>query len=121
MDQVVLGVSGYRNFNDYTVFKEQVEEWIKNHQKPDKIIVGDCKGADRMAARYADEYNIPKEILKPDRKRYPTGNTAFAMRDREIAKACTHMLAFPSVNGKGTQITIEFAKKFGKRVTIFNV
>jgi hypothetical protein len=118
---ILLAIVGYRKFNNYARFSKEVDDWIALHGKPETIISGGCQGADKMAERYAKQHSVPMQVLHPDKKRYPNSNTAFAMRDREIAKACTHMLAFPSVHGRGTQLTIGFAKTHGKKVKQIDV
>jgi hypothetical protein len=112
---VHLAIVGYRNYNDYDSFSSIVDEYILRTPVPACIISGGCVGVDKMAERYAEEYSIPMDVLKPNRS---LGNRGFAIRDREIAKKCTHMLAFPSVKGKGTQLTIGFAQKLDKPVEI---
>ena len=118
---IILAVVGWRYFKDYKRFKEEMDVWIVENETPTTLISGGCIGADRMAEKYAKDKGFGIVILLSDFKRHP-GNTAYAVRDREIAKTCTHMLAFPNLKkGKGTQLTIGFAKRFGKKIKIMNV
>lgn len=41
------------------------------------------------------------------------------MRNTDIVNECTHMIAFPSVNGKGTQDSIGKAKENDKVIEVF--
>lgn len=118
---VRLALVGYRRFWDYKLFSKHVDLLIEEIGRPESIISGGCIGTDKLAERYAKEHEIDMVVLKEDRKRFPVGNMCYAMRDRQIARDCTHMLAFPSEEGKGTQLTIEFAKRLGRNVKIVNV
>ena len=50
MKRIVIG--GYRNFDDYNVFKDFVDLCIGDKTEI-AILSGHCKGADLMAERYA--------------------------------------------------------------------
>ena len=114
---MILAVVGYRRFNDYKLFTQKVDEFILKHGKVAKIISGGCSGADTMAEQYAKEHGMPFQAFLPDDR--IKNNSKFAKRDKEIAQECTHLLAFPSTKGKGTQLTIGFAKELGKEVIIY--
>jgi hypothetical protein len=107
-----LAIVGYRGFTDYHLFKRHLVEFIEQHGEPVEIISGGAKGADAMAERYAKEENLPVVILKPDWK--TQGRKAGILRNTDIVARCTHLLAFPSENGRGTQDTIKKAKRSGK-------
>ena len=80
---------------------------------------GGAKGADTLAENWAEEYGIPITIFRPDWKAY--GKAAGPIRNTDIVNECTHMIAFPSVKGKGTQDSIKKAKENGKLVEIFYI
>jgi predicted Rossmann fold nucleotide-binding protein DprA/Smf involved in DNA uptake len=111
-----LAIVGYRYFTDYERFCRVVDKFIAEHGRPYRIISGGCIGADQMAERYAKEHGIAVNVFEPN-KSLP-GNSGFAVRDREIARACTYMIAFPSPSGRGTQLTIKFARECGKEVAV---
>jgi hypothetical protein len=111
---VHLAIVGYRQFNDYKLFCTVVDAFIASlDKKPASVISGGCRGADSMAERYAKEKDIPMDVLRPDPS---LGIRGFIVRDKEIAKKCTHMVAFPSKEGSGTQKTIGFARNMGKPI-----
>jgi len=120
--EILLAIVGWRNFTDYVRFSKEVMKWVaaNGDQQPSLIISGGCRGADTMAERYAKENNIRTRILRPDWARHK-GKAAYSQRDRCIALQCTHMLAFPSIHGSGTQVTIRFAQEFRKDVTVVDV
>ena len=68
--------------------------------KPGVIISGGARGADAMAERWAKEHGIPLTVFKADWK---LGTNAGPRRNRDIMKLATHVLAFPSNEGRGTQ------------------
>ena len=107
-----LGVSGYRGFNDYHRFYREMTSFIEEHGKPTEIVSGGAKGADAMAERYAHEENIPLLVYHPDWNKH--GKRAGILRNGDIVTRCTHLIAFPSRRGKGTQDAIRRARRQGK-------
>lgn len=112
--EIKLAIVGSRNFTDNSVFNTLVDTWIKEHGTPSLIISGGALGVDNLAKQYAIAHNIPKLIIHPQWIKY--GKAAGPMRNTEIVNAATHILAFPSHQGKGTQDTISKAQ--GKHVVI---
>ena len=63
-----LGIVGSREFLDYSLLAETVDNFVeKTKIKVEKIVSGGAKGADTLAARYASEHSYPLEEFKPDR------------------------------------------------------
>ncbi len=119
---MILAIVGWRYFDDYNLFKAFVNNWTGQYGKPDLIISGGCKGADKMAERYAKANGIDMRIYPPKANPFLSLGARFLLRDKEIAEACTHMIAFPNYKlGKGTQHTIRFANKAKKHVTVHEI
>lgn len=116
---ICLGVVGSRNYRDWDDFKKRVNDWIEKKGMPTIIVSGGARGADSMAERFADERKIAIEVLPPDYNTY--GRYAPLQRNSQIARLCTHLLAFPSHKGSGTQDTIAKAKKMKKDVEVFYI
>lgn len=116
-----LTIVGSRNYNDYTQFKNVINETLKkwNYKITDieKIISGGAKGADSLAEKFAKENNIILTIYQPDWKTF--GKAAGIMRNTDIINDCTHVIAFPSHQGSGTQDSIRKAKKDNKIIEVF--
>ena len=132
---IVLGIVGSRNFTNKKEFTHHIEKWIKDHnggKQPDIIVSGGAKGADALAKQYATTYSscedtigslaaesqsdtIKYEEFPADWKKY--GPAAGPKRNTQIVERCTHILAFPSREGRGTQDTIRKARKKGISVT----
>lgn len=113
---ICLGIVGSRNYTDKADFTRRVDEWVKKNGMPSVIVSGGAKGADTMAEEYADERKVSLEVLPPDYNTY--GKNATFQRNQQIAMLCTHLLAFPSHHGSGTQDTIKKAQRLKKKVEI---
>lgn len=112
---IKLAIVGSRSFEDYDFFKKKIDDWIEKYGRPHSIISGGAKGTDTLASKLANEKNIPLEVHYPDYDKY-LGKIAPLMRNIKIAESCTHMIAFPSKNGSGTQHAISQALKLKKEV-----
>ena len=106
-----LGIVGYRNFTDYVSLKAAVlkvlQEWNIELTNVKYIVSGGAIGTDILAEKFAKEFNIPTLIYKPEYNLYH--GKAPLLRNTTIVENLTHLIAFPSVNGKGTQDTIKKA------------
>ena len=60
--------------------------------------------------------NFPIKIFKPDWLKY--GKAAGPIRNQQIIEYATHVIAFPSKTGKGTQDSIIRAKKLNRKLII---
>lgn len=112
----ILAIVGSRDFQDYDRLCEVISEWCSEHGSIDGIVSGGCKGADTLAERYAADNKIPMEIHPPDWIRH--GSRAGPVRNQKIVDSATHMIAFPSRNGRGTQDSIRKAEKKGIAIQI---
>jgi len=116
-----LGIVGSRNFNDYILFKKAVLKIIEK-KEIQCIISGGAKGVDTLAEKFADEHHISKiifSVTKEDWNKY--GRGAGPRRNTEIINESEFLIAFPSKYGKGTQDSIEKAKKKGIPVVILYI
>lgn len=109
-----LGIVGSRTFNDYEKFLDAVN-LLGEATNIDKIVSGGAKGADSLAERYADYWMIPKEIFKPDWKKY--GKAAGFLRNTDIVANSDVILAFWDGKSRGTKDTIDKAARM-KRPTL---
>lgn len=119
-NRIVLAIIGSRDMNNQNLFDEKMENWVKKYGQPDEIVSGGAKGADTLGEEYAEKYGIPIEIFRPDYKRYP-GKYAPLVRNTDIIQYCTHVMAFPSRNGRGTQDAMRKANKFHKKMKVIYI
>ncbi len=87
--------------------------------KIETIISGGAVGTDRLAELFADKYNIPKNIIKPDWIRFKRG--AGLIRNKEIIDKSDIIFAFWQNRSKGTEFVIREALKIGKKVKLWEV
>ena len=105
-----LAIIGSRTFNDYERMCNEILTLFTD--KIECIVSGGAKGADSLGERYAKERDIQTIILKPDWNKY--GRSAGFIRNHDIIKTCTHVIAFWDGQSKGTKHSIDLAKQLGK-------
>lgn len=59
-------------------------------------------------------------IIKPDYNKYP-GKIAPLIRNKQIINLATHLCAFPSKTGSGTQYTISLAQEKNIIISIYYI
>jgi hypothetical protein len=116
MKRIVIG--GYRNFNDYEIFKDFVDLCIRDKTEI-TILSGHCKGTDLMAERYAKEKGFALEIHPADWKKY--GKAAGPIRNRQMVENADTVIAFASETATGTKNLIQNAKKLDKELFVKDV
>lgn len=114
---IKVAIVGSRTFNKYKLLKKKMLYYYDPAQIKE-IISGGADGADKLAERFAEEYDIPIKIYKPNWDKY--GNKAGAIRNIKIVKRSHEVVAFWDGISKGTKITINLAKKFEKNLTVIS-
>ena len=114
-------IAGSRNFNDYEMFANIVGEFLKPIREEYELIIvsGHCSGTDLMGERYAKENGFEVEIYPAEWKKY--GRSAGPKRNKQMVDVADFAIAFPSVNGKGTQSMIKYAKQKGIPIQIYQI
>ena len=115
----VVAIVGSRNYHNYDNLKQYVDQWIKVNGPIKTIVSGGAKGVDTLARRYATEHNINLVEFYPDWSTY--GEAAGMIRNTDIINHATHVIAFPSRNGKGTQDSIRKSLKQGKPIYAYYI
>lgn len=117
---IKLIVAGGRDFNDYDLVKKEADIFISEMKLTEIILIsGGAKGVDALGEKYALENNLQVEIFKADWSKY--GRAAGPKRNAEMAKSCTHLLAFWNGESKGTKSMISLAKKENKTVKVIAI
>src|SRR5690348_9948412 len=106
-----LAVIGSRDFANKRLMDEELQKFMPF----DLLISGGAIGADKMGERWARQRGIGTQIFYPDHKRY---RHPYHHRNRLIAEACDHMVAFWNGHSTGTRYTIDYARRIGKKVTV---
>ena len=113
---ICLAIVGSRELSDKKWFEEKMDEVVKRWGIPNSVVSGGGRGADTLGEKWAKERNIKTLIFKPDWNKH--GRSAGIIRNGDIIGAATHVVAFPSRNGSGTQNSISRSKKAGLHLIV---
>lgn len=104
-----LIIAGGRDFKNYELLKDKVKFYTSNNEDI-TIISGTANGADRLGERYANENEIDLEYYPANWNEF--GKSAGYIRNKEMAKTATHLIAFWDGKSKGTKHMINLAKEY---------
>ena len=94
-----LGILGNRFFHDYDFIKRRILE-LFDIEVIDTIICRDTSGVDALVKRFADDFNLKKDIKKPDWEKHE--KEAPSICNQEIVDSSDCIFAFPSKSSGGT-------------------
>ncbi len=111
-------VAGCRNFNDYFIAKEFIDDCLKDIKKENTLIFvsGCCKGADLLGERYAKENGFDIEHYPADWNKYK--KAAGVIRNKQMAEASDIVVCFWDGKSRGTKSMIDLANKNNKQIFI---
>ena len=101
---MATAIIGSRSFHDFGLLCN-----VCNDQNITYIISGGAKGADSLAIRFANYKKIPYLIYFPNYKKY--GKKAPLIRNIEIIRSASKVIAFWNRKSTGTAHTLYHAKK----------
>ena len=115
-------VAGGRDFNDYKLLKETLDNFQQEYGNITEVVSGTAKGADKLGEQYANENNISIKRFVPDWE--GLGKKAGHVRNKKMgdyAKEHNGMLvAFWDKQSKGTKGMIDYSTKIGlKSVVVY--
>lgn len=117
-EKITVAVVGSRTFNDWDFFFTKMQElFIVADIKC--IVSGGARGADKMAERFAEVFEIPTQIFKPRWDTY--GKAAGFIRNEDIIDAADAVVAFWNGKSTGTKHSIGLAEKSNKTLYVVNV
>jgi hypothetical protein len=117
---IVLVVSGWRGLADQTLVSEKLDDFVlQSGLIPSVVVTGGAKGADALAEHWAKKRGFPVFSFSADWAKH--GKAAGPMRNSDLISIGTHIVAFPSKEGRGTQDAIQKAKKKGLMVVVHSV
>lgn len=111
-----IAIIGSRDFTDYEYLKKTMDKEIDNRTFVDYFVSGGAKGADTLAARYAEEIGRPIMVFKPDYKKF--GRGAPFVRNSQIIEYCDEVYAFWDGKSNGTRDALNKAEKLGKPIHV---
>lgn len=100
-----LAIIGSRDFNDYELLKNKVDNLRKKHPQIQTIISGGARGADKLAEQYADQHNLLKEIYYAEWDKF--GKRAGFIRNKVIWDSCDIIIAFWDGKSPGTKHSVD--------------
>jgi hypothetical protein len=113
MNRVII--AGGRDFKDYDFLKQKCDKILTNLTNI-TIISGHAKGADQLGEKYAKERGYELELYPADWNRY--NKRAGPIRNEEMAKVATHLIAFWDNVSPGTKNMIDLANQYKLKVRI---
>lgn len=112
MNRVI--VAGTRTCSSFTLVRQAIE---MSKFKIDELVSGEARGVDTMAETYAKNRNIPIKLFPADWD--GLGKAAGFIRNEQMAKYATHLIAIWNSISPGTQNMIELAKAHGLKYYIY--
>lgn len=103
-----VAIIGSRSFSDYDFFVKEIESAVPISDIT-AIVSGGARGADSLGARFGQDYVIPTEIYMADWQKH--GKAAGFIRNSEIVKNSDIIVAFWDGQSRGTQDTMQKARK----------
>ena len=127
MNTCKVAVVGSRDFNDYELLKSTLFDYFKCpycdiihmediYYNDNEIISGGARGVDSLAEQFAKEYGFQTKIYQAEWDKY--GKSAGYIRNQYIIADSTIVFAFWDGKSKGTNHSIELAKKMNKELRI---
>ena len=110
-----LAVIGSKDFHDY----KKLRSVLDKISGITTIVSGAADGTDSLSAKFALQHNIKLIEFPPDFVKY--GEEAKHVRDRKIVENCDKLIAFWDDKCEGTKYTIDYAKKMGIPIKIFQI
>lgn len=108
-------IAGTRTADNYRDVHEGIRCLTKG-ETPELILTGGATGADELGRKYAEINNLPHLKIKAKWESY--GRSAGPIRNAELVKQATHLLALWDGKSKGTKSIIEQAKKAGLKILV---
>ena len=100
-----------------TITIESLSEYLPDDVT--EIVSGGAKGIDTCAAAYAEEKGIKLTEFLPQYEKF--GRAAPLKRNEQIAEYADSAIAFWDGKSKGTQYTLNYAKKQNKRWILIHI
>lgn len=104
-----LLIAGSRQINNFD-FSKYISDDV------DTILSGGAKGIDSLAELFADKHRLSKIILRPRYDLY--GKSAPLKRNEELVQMADKILIIWDGSSRGTNYTINYAKKLNKDLKV---
>lgn len=101
-------VAGSRDFDDYALLASKLDLLLAGLHDGVSVVSGTARGADRLGERYAQAHGLPVHRFPADWERHD--RAAGMLRNRHMAWASSHLVAFWDGISPGTRNMIETAR-----------
>ncbi|UJJ60612.1 A1S_2505 family phage non-structural protein [Rhodanobacter denitrificans] len=101
-------IAGSRDFRDYALLVSKLDLLLGGLRDGVHVVSGTARGADRMGERYAKAHQWPVHRFPAAWDRH--GRPAGMLRNRDMAWAASHLVAFWDGTSPGTRDMIETAR-----------
>jgi|TARA_B110000908_G_C10223161_1_gene436458 hypothetical protein len=109
-------IAGGRDLKNYALVYSMCQFYLQNTQVTE-IVSGKARGADALGERFAKDMGIYVREFPAEWEKY--GKTkAGKIRNEQMAKYGTHLIAFWDGKSRGTANMIELAKKHRLKVKV---
>lgn len=108
-----IAVGGSRNFIDYEVIKEVLDDLFL---EGDTLLSGNAPGADRLGEKYAQEHGIEYKIIPSEWDKH--GLKATMMRNEVLLKAADFTVLFWDGESEGSKHMIDIARRARKLLAV---
>ena len=119
--EITVLICGGRDFTDEQFLEDKLLEYFDENLKGCyiRIIHGNAKGADKLAGKFADKYDL--FVISYPAKWNLYGLRAGPIRNQQMLDEGEPdvVLAFPTPKSKGTWDMVNRAKKAGVKVKVF--
>ena len=131
-----VAIIGSRRYENKKKIKDFIFKLKQEYGTNTIIVSGGCKtGADKYAKKYALELGLQYEEYPPFHEVHnlycvlpeacygkPYNTKYFFARNKQIAKACEYVVGFipKGIKSAGTESTLKYAEKFGKKTIIIH-
>ena len=110
-------IAGGRDLTDQALVSSKMDKIMSNIPKQDIVVVsGKARGADRLGEGWAKSRQIQIEEYPANWDKW--GKRAGYIRNEEMAKSATHLVAFWDGVSRGTKHMITLARKEGLKVRV---
>jgi predicted Rossmann fold nucleotide-binding protein DprA/Smf involved in DNA uptake len=122
MTERILAIVGYRDYHDYEQFCQIMQQLVDQHdilRNVKTVGSGGAPGVDTLAERWAKDRGFALIVHKADWNKY--GKAAGPKRNQLIVETMTHMVALRSPKSRGTNNSIDLARKAKKPVYVVDL
>lgn len=118
--KIRLIIAGDRNFNNYELLRRKCDRILSNTNMNDvTFISGGARGADLLGERYAHQKGKTPLVFKAKWKEF--GGVAGPMRNGQMAREGTHLIAFLKPSSRGTLNMIKQAEREGLKIRVIKI